>query len=79
LAVIFAHWTDEQVAALNRWQGSGFVPEFICPNEHPGDSGQVIAVLSATRDGWTCPLCAYKRNWAHDYMFDQPPNPLAPS
>lgn len=27
--------------------------------------------LIATEDGWICPACDYKQNWAHDFMADK--------
>jgi hypothetical protein len=65
--MIKAPWTDEQVAALNRWQQAGFVHPFTC---YDGDD------LVATRDGWVCPHCNYKQDWAHAFMFREPANPL---
>jgi hypothetical protein len=37
--------------------------------EHGGDFGQLAAVQS----GWVCPVCAYRQDWAHDFMFEDPP------
>jgi len=59
---ITAPWTDEQVAALNRWQGNDAVHPFTCPNSHQGRE------LTATAKGWVCKGCGYKQNWAHDFM-----------
>lgn len=66
---IKAPWTDEQVAALNRWQHYGFVHEFTCPNDHD-------AVLVAHNSGWICPLCDYTQDWAFETMFEEQVNPL---
>jgi hypothetical protein len=27
--------------------------------------------LVATTEGWLCPCCGYKQNWAHDFMADK--------
>lgn len=74
-------WTDEQVAALNVWQNTGHVHPFTCGNNrsdplhvayqkaHGGDLGELVA----TRDGWRCPACGYAQDWAHDFMFEKPP------
>lgn len=62
-----APWTPDQVAALNRFQTSGFVHEFTCGNDHAGDR-----VLVAHADGWHCPSCAYVQNWAHRMMLETP-------
>ena len=65
-------WTDEQVAALNRWQ-RGFMHGFTCPNDHPNIT---TVALFAHRSGWICPLCDYRQDWAHDFMFEEQTNPL---
>ncbi len=26
--------------------------------------------LIATKEGWKCPVCEYKQNWAHSFMAD---------
>lgn len=67
----FAPWTDEQVAALNRWQRRGDVHPFTCDNGSH--------VLVATNQGWICPKhgCDYRQNWAHVFMAvdSQPAGP----
>jgi len=68
---IKAPWTDEQVAALNRWQAYGFVHEFTCPNDH-----KMSVPLEATKRSWVCPACGYTQDWAHDFMFEEHSNPL---
>lgn len=70
--MIRAPWTDEQVAALNRFQGYGFVHPFTCQNHHDGDRS-----LVATRDGWVCPHCDYTQDWAHEQMLSTATNPFA--
>lgn len=70
---IVAPWTDEQVAALNRFQTSGFVHEFTCRDDHGANS----RVLVAHRDGWHCPSCSYRQNWAHASMLVAPVDPFA--
>lgn len=78
---IKAPWTDEQVAALTRWQ-IGWMHPFTCGNDHgltgvgPGIPKEVL--LLPTNDGWRCPLgCGWEQDWAHDFMFDPPPDPFA--
>lgn len=66
-----APWTPDQVAALNRFQKSGFVHEFTCGNDHEGDR-----VLVAHSDGWHCPSCSYVQNWAHRMMLETPKDPF---
>ncbi|MGY3581471.1 hypothetical protein ACVIGB_000458 [Bradyrhizobium sp. USDA 4341] len=70
---ITAPWTADQVAALNRFQVSGFVHEFTCINDH----GTASRVLIAHSDGWHCPTCAYQQNWAHGFMLLEPVDPFA--
>jgi hypothetical protein len=82
---IEAPWTDEQVANLNRWQENGRVHPFTCGSgdrmdaahrkiqeRDGGDFGQLVATL----DGWVCPACDYRQNWAHDFMLVVPADPL---
>lgn len=47
---------------------------------HPEWPGTGHAVLIATPEGWVCSIqeCAYRQDWAHDFMLQgPPPNPLA--
>lgn len=67
MSIIRASWTDEQVAALNRYQSADTMPPFTCGNDHTGDRE-----LIATRDGWWCPSCEYRQDWAHDFMALDP-------
>lgn len=69
-------WTDEQVRNLNAYQQSGQFHPFTCGGdrgddahkayaaEHGGDWGQLVA----TKDGWVCPVCSYRQDWAHEFM-----------
>jgi hypothetical protein len=72
--IIRAPWTDEQVAALNRFQTGGRMHPFTC--RHRDQSGHVerphadLGQLVATRDGWTCPDCGYTQDWAHRMMVE---------
>jgi hypothetical protein len=68
-----APWSDEEVKALNRFQGYGFVHPFTCGNDH---GTQDDRVLVATKDGWICPGCDYKQTWAYEIMFEPLVNPL---
>lgn len=65
-------WTPEQVAALNRFQQTGFMHPFTCPDHHGGDRD-----LTATPEGWVCLKCGYTQKWAHRFMLDEPIDPLA--
>lgn len=53
-----APWTQEQVDGLTRWQTSGVVHEYTCG----ADSSH--RPLVATANGWTCPDCPYRQDWA---------------
>lgn len=62
---IYAPWTDEQVAGLNRSQ-RGIGHPYACGGDryderHLDGEGALIA----TRGGWVCPYCDYTQNWAH--------------
>jgi len=75
-------WTAGQVKALNDWQGCVHLHPFTCGNnrmdeahiayqkEHGGDFGQLVA----TENGWICPVCGYKQNWAHNFMMQPLPS-----
>lgn len=73
MSLIYPPWTDEQVAALNRWQACDHVHPFTCGLVEAGgkdDHGQ----LYATNKGWVCGYigCKYTQNWAHDFMLKVP-------
>ncbi len=68
-----APWTSEQVDALNRWQRLGYVHEFTCNNDHPGDR-----TLFATLNGWVCAHCDYRQDWAHAAMLLPRPDRARP-
>ncbi len=59
-----APWTDEQVAALNRYQHNDRVHEFTCPNLCADRT------LIATREGWVCACGGYRQDWAHRFMLE---------
>jgi hypothetical protein len=62
-----APWTAEQVETLNRYQASGLMHPYTCPNWH-GEPVERRNLL-ATEAGWTCRHCDYKQDWAHDHHF----------
>lgn len=72
LKAIFAPWTDEQVAALNRFQVESGMHPFTCGgtrfDEKHGDTGWR---LIATRGGWICSGCDYTQDWAHTHMANE--------
>lgn len=76
MSLIYAPWTDEQVAALNRWQACGWMHPFTCGNRDTPDHKLADGwydQLIATPSGWKCMICDYTQNWAHDFMFNHPP------
>jgi hypothetical protein len=79
---ITSPFTPPQVEALNRWQRTPWVHPFTCGNrDAPGHReygeahGQDHGTLTATRDGWRCPVCDYRQNWAHGFMLELPHRP----
>lgn len=72
MSLIYAPWTDEQVAALNRWQEWDNIHPFTCINSHSPETRDLIACET----GWFCRWCDYTQNWAHDFMLNPPRNIL---
>lgn len=68
-----APWSPAEVDALNRFQHYGFVHEFTCPDAHDGANRALVA----TKDGWICPHCDYKQDWAHKVMLQPLTNTVA--
>ena len=72
---IIKPFSPEQIAALDLYQHSFWHP-FTCGNnrgdkkhkdyaaKHGGDWGALVP----TEDGWVCPVCGYKQDWAHAAM-----------
>lgn len=58
---VYPPWDEGQVASLNSYQASKYVHPFTC-------GGGCRQDLVAHADGWRCPTCAYRQNWAHDFM-----------
>jgi hypothetical protein len=69
---IEAPFTDEQVAALNKYQWSGVMHPFTCARPEGLEHSFTEEVLRATRDGWVCVKvgCTYTQKWAHEFMAD---------
>jgi len=67
--MIKAPFTPEQVVALNRFQQCGRFHPFTCGGNRK-DAAHLDGegVLVATPEGWRCPYCDYKQDWAHDEM-----------
>jgi hypothetical protein len=77
---ITAPWTPVQVAALNRWQANPTVHPFTCGSGNRMDAAhttyqaghpdQDFGQLVASVNGWFCPVCSYRQDWAHAFMAD---------
>jgi hypothetical protein len=61
-----APWSEEQVAALNKYQKDGRMHPFTCPGEF--EQCKAHRELIATTNGWVCQCGKYKQNWAHEWM-----------
>jgi hypothetical protein len=59
--IVRAPWSAQQVNALNDYQARDDVHEYTCVNDHDEES----RILIATEQGWVCPSCDYKQDWAH--------------
>lgn len=63
-----APWTPEQCDTLNAQQQAGEFHPYTCGNRkdiektHADGEG----ILVATPDGWVCPWCDYRQDWAHE-------------
>lgn len=65
-----APWTDEQVAAITRWQEAGYVHELTCGNDSRHRA------LVAENAGLRCLDCDYTQNWVPEIVMHLWPNPL---
>lgn len=73
---IYPPWTQEQVDALNAYQRSGQYHPFTCGRDrgnaahraYADERGEDLGQLVATVNGWKCPVCDYRQEWAHDFM-----------
>jgi hypothetical protein len=62
-------FTPEEVESLNAYQASGAFHPFTCGGDrtdekHLDGEGRLVA----TAEGWVCPYCDYKQDWAHEWM-----------
>ncbi len=69
LRVIEPPWGEETVRALNAYQAGRWMHPFTCREDHPAVDGE-RPVLTATPEGWICPVagCDYAQFWAHGFM-----------
>jgi hypothetical protein len=76
---IYAPWTPEQAANLNGYQFSGAGHPFTCgvdtclagDSAVGGHSRSGRTVMLAAADGWECPACGWRQNWALRFMLDR--------
>ncbi|WP_459572982.1 hypothetical protein, partial [Cupriavidus sp. 8B] len=74
MSYIRAPFTDDQVQNLNENQvglGGPVLRAFTCRNSadhRHGVEGGAPGILIATKYGWVCPHCNYKRDWAFAIM-----------
>jgi len=61
---VSAPFTDDQVDSLNAFQAFGASHPFTCGGDNCRE------VLRATSDGWVCPKCGHRQDWAHSFMVD---------
>jgi hypothetical protein len=76
-----AIWADEQVNAINAWQGCGWVHPLTCPNHgdswHKNEDGEEVVPV-AVRQGLVCRSCGYRQFWVPDCCLKgAPPDPAA--
>ena len=71
MSEVRAPWTDEQVEALNRYQQERWFHPFTCASGNRTDAAHTDGegILRATNNGWECPFCDYRQDWAHDFML----------
>lgn len=80
--LVYAPWSDEQIANLTSFQRCGQFHPFTCSggggphSDHPDRP----AVLIAERDGWRCPVegCTHHQAWAFATMANHHWEPLTP-
>lgn len=62
MSMIYAPYTEEQVARLREWQASDFVHPFTCC--HVG--------MNVEQHGFVCLKCGNIQTWCHDFMAEGP-------
>lgn len=67
-------WAAEQIEALDRYQKNVRVHPYTCGGDRDDEAhrryaiqhGQTdFGILVPTENGWACPVCDYKQEWAH--------------
>lgn len=59
-------FSPDEVQSLNEYQHSGAFHPFTCGSGHRCDPQHLDGegLLVATVDGWICPFCDYRQDWA---------------
>jgi hypothetical protein len=72
-------FTPEEVQSLNDFQKSGYMHPFTCGSGNRCDEKHLDGegLLVATENGWECPWCDWRQNWAHDFMKNRAWEPAA--
>lgn len=68
-------FSPDEIASLFTYQLDGQFHLFTCGNRDDGNHrivGGDLGMLIPTRDGWICPFCDYRQDWAHDFMKTYP-------
>jgi hypothetical protein len=60
--LVYAPWTDDQLASLRGFQTCGYWHPFTC--------GRCGSLLYPETNGWHCAGDDYAQNWAHEFMTD---------
>lgn len=67
-------FTPEEIAILNEHQRTGEFHPYTCGGNRGDEAHRKYAkehgdrdwgLLVATEEGWKCPVCGYRQNWAH--------------
>jgi hypothetical protein len=67
---INAPWKVEQTAALNAYQKSRRFHPYTCGfNRTDKNHMDGEGILVATANGWICPFCDYKQDWAAELLL----------
>jgi len=64
-------FTPDEIESLNAYQQSGRFHPFTCGGDrtdknHLDGEGILIAAV----EGWYCPYCNFRQDWAHPFMKD---------
>ncbi len=64
-------WTQEYIDALNAHQRNEQFHPYTCGSGRRTDKDHLDGegVLVATPEGWKCPYCDYKQDWAHGVIL----------